>query len=102
MDIAPGSEVAIEITAAPKKAAACKTLMRICSKDPAVAKAKRWRKAHRPSHQTWRRGGRFWHHRMKSRPDVRLEPGAKYSVRATLDVIRDLESVQRWVKVSLR
>jgi hypothetical protein len=37
---------------------------------------------------------------MKSTPGISLAPGAKYSLRATVDVIRDLESVQRCVKVT--
>ncbi|RMF85851.1 MAG: hypothetical protein D6744_00715 [Planctomycetota bacterium] len=100
MDIRPGSDITVEITATPTGAAARKTLTRVCSKDPHVAKLHRYRKTHRPSWTDKRRGGRFWHHQMKSRPAVRLESGAKYSLRATVDVIRDLQSVRRWVKVS--
>lgn len=100
MDIAPGQTVSIEITAAPKSAAAQKTLCRVCGKDEQITKAHRQQKAKRPSWQTWRRGGKMWHHQMKSRSAVKLEPGAKYTVRATLDVVRDLESVERWVKVT--
>lgn len=100
MDLAVGNSVSIEITAAPRSAAARKTLARICCKDPAVANQKRWHQRRRPSWETWRRGGKQWHHQMKSRPPVKLEPGVKYTVCATLDVLRDLKSVERWVKVS--
>lgn len=100
MDIETGSQITIEITATPKRASAVKTLHRICSKDAGVVKALRHRKQHRPSWEDWIRGGKFWHHQMKSRPLTRLEPGRKYSVKATLDVIRDLGSVQRWTKVT--
>ncbi|MFH1747220.1 MAG: hypothetical protein ABIG44_09285 [Planctomycetota bacterium] len=100
MDLAPGNNITVEITATPSNAAACKTLARICCKDPQVATVKRWHQRRRPSWQTWRRGGRQWHHQMKSRPPVKLEPGAKYTIFATVDVIRDLQSVQRWVKTS--
>jgi hypothetical protein len=99
MNIAPGSTVSIEIAVAPKNAAACKTLTRICAKDAAVGRARRWRKTHRPSRETWRRGGKMWHHQMKSRLPVNIAPGAKYTVQATLDVIRDLQSVARYVTV---
>ena len=37
---------------------------------------------------------------MKSYAPVELERGAKYTIRATLDVLRDLESVKRWIKVA--
>ncbi len=100
MDIQTGSQITIEITRTPTGAAAVKTLHRICSKDPAIVKALRHRKAHRPSWQEWIRGGKYWHHQMKSRPLTRIEPGRKYSVKATYDVIRDLGSVQAWTKIS--
>ncbi len=100
MDIKPGSRVTVEITAEPRNAAACKTLTRVCRKDPEVTRKLRWVDRNRPSWQTWRRGGRPWHHQMKKYPGVSIKPGSRYSVRATLDVIRDLESVARWVKVA--
>jgi len=100
MDIVPGSNISVEISRAPTNEAARKTLARVCAKDPEAHKAHRVRKANRPSWQTWRRGGRFWHHQMKSHLPVKLVPGEKYTLFATLDVIRDLQSVERFVKVS--
>lgn len=100
MDVSPGQRVAVEIAQAPRCEAARKTLLRVCAKDPQVAKLKRLRKRDRPSWQTWQRGGRFWHHQMRSKPPVSLKPGATYNLRATVDVIRDLKSVSRWVKVT--
>ena len=100
VEIAPGSTIRVEITAAPKTVAAGKTLARLFAKDPVVARQKRWRKHHRPSLQTWRRGGRPWEHRMRSRLPIELKPGATCTIRATTDVIRDLASVARWVKLS--
>lgn len=38
---------------------------------------------------------------MKSKPGIKLDPGERYTVNATVDVIRDLESVERFVKVTL-
>ena len=99
MDVAPGSKVAIEITGRPTSESARKTLTRVCSKDPAILSAKRRKKTHRPSWQEWRRGGKMWHHQMKSRPAVTLEPGHKYTVMASVDVLRDLRSVERFIKV---
>ena len=100
MDVAPGGTVSIEITAAPKNAAACKTLARLGAKDPVVSRAKRWRKTHRPSRETWRRGGKMWHHQMRSVLPLEIKPGAKYTLHATLDVLRDLQSVARYITVS--
>lgn len=100
MQIAPGTVVALEIAKTPKSAAAKKTLIRVCRKDARIAKPHRRQKAKRPSWQDWIRGGKFWHHQMKSAPPVKLNPGERYSIRATLDVIRDLESVEPYVKVT--
>lgn len=100
MDIAPGSTVKIEITQAPRREAARKTLHRVCLKDAEVARHARHQKHHRPSWQDWIRGGKFWHHQMKTKPPAKLEPGRSYTVRATLDVIRDLESVEDCIKVT--
>ncbi len=100
MDIAPGATVVIEISRAPGNAAAQKTLTRLCRKDPRVAKHHRRQQDQRPSWETWRRGGKQWHHQMKTVPAVKLEPGAKYTVLATVDVLRDLASVERFVRVT--
>ncbi len=99
MDIQPGTKVEIEIRKVPRAAAAAKTLTRICAKDPQVAKARRIRKRNRPSVRTKQRGGRIWKHRMRSKLPVTLDPGKTYTVRATLDVVRDLASVARYVEV---
>ncbi len=100
MDIAPGQTVSIELTAVPRSAAALKTLTRIFAKDPGVVRSKRWQARHRPSWEAWRRGGNMWHHQMKTKPPVALAPGRTLALQATVDVLRDLQSVQRWVKVS--
>ena len=100
MDITPGTTVTIEISGTPTAAAARKTLTRVCNKDAKIAHAIRRRKVARPSWQEKIRGGRFWHHQMRSHSPVKLEAGCKYEVFASLDVIRDLASIERWVKVS--
>jgi len=102
MDIMPGKTVSVEVTETPRNAAARKTLARLFRKDPHVARQQRWQSRHRPSWQEHRRGGRMWHHQMKSRAPVSLNAGSSYSILATLDVIRDLASVARWVKVAER
>ena len=100
MDIAPGTTVVLEITKVPRSAAAEKTLIRLCRKDAAVARFHRRQQAQRPSWQHWRRGGKQWHHQMKTKPAVKLEPGAKYTLRATVDVLRDMASIRRWISVT--
>lgn len=100
MDIQPGQTIMVEVSNPPRSAAAEKTLYRVLYKDPSWAKARRIQKEKRPSVREWRRGGRWWTHRMKTRPAFALAPGEKFQLRATLDVIRDLKSVARHVSVA--
>jgi hypothetical protein len=100
MDPKPGKMLSVEITAPPTNDAARKTLIRLCRRDPRVARHQRAQKRKRPSWESWRRGGRQWHHQMESQPPVKLTPGSRYALRATVDVLRDLETVKRWVKVT--
>ncbi|MCG3127957.1 MAG: hypothetical protein CHACPFDD_02830 [Phycisphaerae bacterium] len=100
MNIQPGTTVSVEITKLPTNEAARKTLVRVCCKDPAVIVQRRRLQDRRPSYEFWRRGGNRWNHRMKTTPPVSVRVGQRYSLRATLDVLRDLDSVKRFVKVS--
>jgi hypothetical protein len=100
MDIVPGAPLSIEIIATPRRVAARKTLTRVCAKDPTIVKRQRARKTKRPSWQERIRGGKLWHHQMKTKPAASLEPGSKYTVRATVDVMRDLQSVKQFVKIA--
>jgi len=99
MDIKPGSRIALQIKAMPTSEAARKTVVRLCSKDPDVQRINRRRKRSRPSLRTKMRGGRFWQHRMKARSAAEIEPGRRYTILASPDVIRDLPSVRRWIDV---
>ena len=100
MDIEPGATVSIEITAIPRSAAALKTLNRVCGKDAAVAKRHRVMKEKRPSWQDWIRGGKFWHHQMKTKPAAKLATGNVYTLRTSVDLLRDLDSVKNCIKVT--
>jgi hypothetical protein len=100
MDVPLGRTVSVELTALPRSAAAEKTLLRLFAKDPLAQRRHRWQSRHRPSWQTWRRGGNQWHHQMRTKPTVPLATGNRVSLLATVDVVRDLHSVQRWVKVT--
>jgi hypothetical protein len=100
MDITPGKTVCVEIAKLPTNAAATKTLIRLFRKDPEVSRFQRRQGQNRPSWQTWRRGGRTWHHQMKTKPPFTLAAGRQLSILATVDIIRDIESVERWVTVT--
>lgn len=100
MEIVPGKTVSVEIVAQPRSEAARKTLVRLFSKDPVVVRQARWQSRHRPSWQVWRRGGRMWHHQMKTQSPAKITVGNRVVLRATVDVLRDLESVSRFVSVT--
>ncbi|MBI5864146.1 MAG: hypothetical protein HZB38_06530 [Planctomycetes bacterium] len=100
MDIKPGTAVCVEIAKLPTNEAARKTIIRLCRRDPKVESHHRHQQAKRPSWEYWRRGGMQWHHQMKSKPAVSVRKGAKYTIRATPAVIRDLASVARFVKIT--
>ena len=100
MDIKPGTAITVELTTRPTSAAAEKTLIRLFRKDAKVTRHHRHQTTKRPSWERWRRGGKMWHHQMKTEPAVRVAPGAAYKIRATVDVLRDLETVKRFVKVT--
>ncbi len=100
MNVQPGQTVSVEVVRTPPTAAARKTLTRLFRRDPQIRRRERRLKAKRPSWQTWRRGGRMWHHQMKSTAPVRLAAGERCALLATVDVLRDLESVGSCVRVT--
>lgn len=96
MDIQPGNTVKITVTSDLKTQRAQKTLARVFLKDPKNARIRNT-KAKRVTPSA--RAGRTWTH---------LDPGAicraprvgdSAMVVATVDVLRDLESVSKYVKV---
>jgi hypothetical protein len=99
MDIIPGTTVTVQIEKTPRTDAARKTLVRLFRRTANLRRLQRRQKRQRPSWETWRRGGRMWHHQMKSKPPIALTPGSRFSVLATVDTIRDLHSVQRFVRI---
>ena len=99
MDIQPGSQIKLEITKTPKRAAALKTLRKLCGKDETIRKANKKRKAKRPSWETWVRGGKFWHHQMKTTSEAKIERGETFELTASMDVLRELPSVSDCIRV---
>ena len=99
VDVQPGQWVNVKVTAAPRTEAARKTMRRLFRKDPEIVQErKRLRKA-RPvrRHQ---RGGRLWADRPTQLVIEKTDPGTKYKLFASVDVIRDLRSVDKYVEVS--
>jgi|SRR5215813_3069895 len=100
-DIRPGTVVKIEVTRNPSSERASKTLSRLFLKDGANKRADRLRKRTRTQKfQGRRRGGRIWVVRPSAPRFAQPEKGASCKIRATTDVLRDLGSVSRFVKVT--
>ena len=97
MDNTPGSKVTVKVTKALTNVAAGKTRGRLFIKDPAIAARRRKEpKEFKPTP----RGGRIY--RVINKGTVSRPPkvGQSATLVATVDVIRDLGSVQRFVEVT--
>ncbi|MBP7933671.1 MAG: hypothetical protein KA354_03380 [Phycisphaerae bacterium] len=99
IDIRPGQWINVTVTRQPRAAGAMKTLARLLQMDKvARKKAARARKA-RPVGEH-RRGGRMWKDRPSRVPAVSTDPGATYRIFASLDVLKDLTSIKKYVQIA--
>ena len=100
MDIKPGSTVTFKIVKQPTNTAARKTLVRLLSKDAKVkAENDRHRSIREKQYVPTQRGGRQWGGYFVKQHPVKGTPGESGTVLATVDVIRDLASVGRFVEI---
>jgi len=100
-NISPGSTVTVKVVKQPHNSAATKTLIRVLSKDPLVqAQNKRLRKIRKQQYAPARRGGRLYGGRMIKISPFKVDVGLTQTVKATMDVINDLQSVKRFIEVS--
>lgn len=100
-NIAPGDTVTVKIVKQPTNAAARKTLVRVLSKDAAVQRENDHQRKVRKTHaKPKQRGGRTWISKTVKQRPVEGKVGEAGSIRATVDVIRDLGSVDRFIEVS--
>jgi len=97
-DIRPGQWINVKVTKRPRAEAQRKTIMRLLQKDAGVKKEATRAKRARPvaEHQ---RGGRMWKDRPHRVPVVQAMPGPSYKLFASVDVLRDLKSVEKYVDV---
>ena len=101
-DIAPGTRVTLKVVKQPTNAAAVKTLVRLLSKD---ANAKQHNARHRGIRKRAQtmspRGGRWrvWESRLAKQHPVKGTLGEQGTLVASVDVLRDLKSVARFVDV---
>lgn len=101
MDIAPGSKVNVKVVKHPTSQSARKTLVRLLSKDAEhKAEQKLMAKTRAKHYSPRRRGGRLYGGQMRKIMRVHGEMGESGTIVATMDVLRDLISVSRFVEVS--
>jgi hypothetical protein len=101
-DVPLGSDVRIEVVKRPSNAAARKTIVRLLSKDEQVQQTNaRLRRSRAKNAYANQRGGRVrvWAGRQVKLRPVTGEVGEAGTVRATYDVVRDLQSVEPFVKI---
>jgi len=99
--IAPGSKINVKVVKQPTNAAASKTIMRVLSKDPVIyAEHDRQAKLRKTHYSPGRRAGRMWGGQLVKQHPVKGNLGDAGTITATLQVLRDLGSVQRFVEVS--
>ncbi|MEM1210132.1 MAG: hypothetical protein AAGB29_07010 [Planctomycetota bacterium] len=99
--ITPGQTITVKVTKPVTSDAASKTIKRLFAKDESVkAELDRRAKVRRKGFAPTRRGGRFYggHVRIGHEP-VKGQQGEAGTIRATVDVIRDLRSIERFVEV---
>ena len=102
-DITPGSTVTVKVVKEPTSAAARKTLVRLLSKDPVVVKENQRLKTVRARNTSFStRGGRWriWESRLVKQNPVAGTVGESGKILASVDVLTDLKSVEKFVEVS--
>jgi len=99
--IKPGSSVLVKVVKAPTNAAATKTIVRLLSKDKTVMKEnKRQRQIRKRLYAPQPRGGRTYGGYIVKQHPVKGVIGEQGTITASLDVLQDLKSVERFVEVS--
>lgn len=101
LNVKPGTKVVVKISKSPTNAAATKTLSRLFARGEGGRKARQDRKRLRASATVARRrGGRPWYKRPKAPLLFPPEAGKTCVIRVTLDVLKDLQRLERFVEVS--
>jgi hypothetical protein len=98
-EVKPGQWVNVKVLSRPRAVAGDKTLTRQFNKNPEVKKDRERQAKSRPTGEH-RRGGRMWKDRPPHLPIVEIKKGATYKIYASVDVLKDLNSVARNVEVT--
>ncbi len=98
IDVKPGQMLQVTVKSYPRTAAAKKTLVRLFENDRTVERERKRLAKTRPPEPS-RRGGRIWMNRPPRLEVVETTPGASYKIFGSVDVLRDLNSVEKFVDV---
>ncbi len=98
-DIRPGQWITVKVTKRPKSVAGVKTLVRLFEKTR-EAQQERRRLSRARVVKGHVRGGRTWHDRPARIAVAHITAGATCKLFASVDVARDLASVDKYVEVS--
>jgi len=102
-DLQTGSTIQVRLTRPPTNEAAAKTLSRIFGRAPEYKRKRTCRKRlTRDVIEFRRRGGRLWRVAPKAPRLAQPEPGAECNLLATTQLLRDLQSVNRFVEVNAK
>ena len=100
-EIAVGSRIQVKVVKQPTNAAAAKTIVRLLSKaEPVQEENRRLRRMRDTYAEDRTRAGRLWTVRVPKQRPVKGEVGESGTLKATVDVIRDLGSVARFVEIT--
>ncbi len=99
--ITPGSTVTLKVVKAPTNAAAVKTIVRLLSKDKVVmAENKRQRQIRKRLYAPQARGGRTYGGYIVKQHPVHGKIGEQGTIFASIDVCKDLKSVERFIEIT--
>jgi hypothetical protein len=99
--IIPNTEMTFTITTDPKRPAARKTIERLMWMQPHAKKDLSMLQRHRKQKDIKYtiRAGRVWFDRPRATRTVRCEKGASFTLNVTPQIVNDLKSVQRYLKI---
>jgi hypothetical protein len=98
-EIKPGQWVNVTVKSELRSAAKMKTFIRICEKNPEV-KMERSRLSRSRVTRWEPRGGQLWPDKPARLQIVKTAPGSSYKVFASIDVLRDLNSLGDAVEIA--
>ena len=100
--IVPNAELTFTIVSEPKRPAARKTIERLMWMQPHVKKdhSMLQRRRRQKDIKYTIRAGRVWFDRPRATRTVRCEKGASFTLNVTPQIVNDLKSVEKYLKIT--